>query len=81
MEDLTAQIPSNEKSCQTDELEEKAPVLRPEHLNQMPEEPEMFEKLAVFIRCLRDAATMVLNSVTFCDRICLSMAYLKMSVD
>ncbi|XP_060745368.1 zinc finger protein 800b isoform X1 [Tachysurus vachellii] len=36
MEDLTAQIPSNEKSCQTDELEEKAPVLRPEHLNQMP---------------------------------------------
>ncbi|KAK3518229.1 hypothetical protein QTP70_033917 [Hemibagrus guttatus] len=36
MEDLTAEIPSNEKSCQTDDLEEKAPVLRPEHLNQMP---------------------------------------------
>ncbi|XP_058273456.1 zinc finger protein 800b isoform X2 [Hemibagrus wyckioides] len=36
MEDLTAEIPSNEKSCQTDELEEKVPMLRPEHLNQMP---------------------------------------------
>ncbi|MCI4388851.1 hypothetical protein PGIGA_G00090850 [Pangasianodon gigas] len=36
MEDLTAEIPSNEKSCQTDELNEMSPVLRPEHLNQMP---------------------------------------------
>lgn len=36
MEDLTAEIPSNEKSCQTEELHEKAPVLRPEHLNQIP---------------------------------------------
>lgn len=34
MEDLTAEIPSNEKSCQTDEVEEKAPALRPGHLNQ-----------------------------------------------
>lgn len=33
MEDLTAEIPSNEKSCQTDE---KAPVLRSEHLNPVP---------------------------------------------
>lgn len=29
MEDLTAETPSNEKSCQTGEVDEKAPVLRP----------------------------------------------------
>lgn len=42
MEDLTAEIPSNEKSCQTDELDEKASVLRPEHLNQKPGKASLF---------------------------------------
>lgn len=42
MEDLTAEIPSNEKSCQTDDLEEKSTVLRPEHLNLMPGKEGLF---------------------------------------
>ncbi|XP_060759542.1 zinc finger protein 800b isoform X2 [Neoarius graeffei] len=33
MEDLTAEIASNEKSCQTEELDKRTPVLRPERLD------------------------------------------------
>lgn len=41
-EDLLAEVPSNEKSCQTDELDEKTPALRPEHLNQVPGKTLLF---------------------------------------
>ncbi|KAM9467606.1 zinc finger protein 800b isoform 1-T2 [Clarias gariepinus] len=60
MEDLTAETPSNEKSCQTGEVDEKAPVLRPAYFVE-PGDPPLLQKplqtsksgIQQIIECLR----------------------------
>ncbi|KAF5893013.1 zinc finger protein [Clarias magur] len=60
MEDLTAETPSNEKSCQTDGLDEKSPALRPAYFVE-PGDPPLLQRplqtsksgIQQIIECLR----------------------------